>query len=255
MLFSLNFNVFHLGNASDQFAYDNNTDFNVTSDGGLLEIVDTATAEEFLGFLSTVQYFNTLEEPNNAYQKRNINITIREYNRYSESYIVVELIPVNDPARFNFPDRTVTFDESTRNPVMLFESTDTIVDPDRDSGTLTYATLSLWPVVHEVDTIMITDNGELNIYYNGTYINVSGVADFSTYERVLQTVTFVNTFLDPNPSVLRQVIVNTFDGMDDSNGPTIFINISTFDDPPYCFFNGNLVSSCCENYEYLNSYV
>jgi len=219
------------------------TNLSINGSDGLLEIIGRATAEEYVDFLSTVQYSNMLEEPNNAYQQRNITVTIREYYQFSESYVLVELIPVNDPAQFNFSNRTVIFNESTRDPVLLFESIDTIEDPDPDSGTLTYATLSLWPIVHVGDTIMITDNGELNIYSDGTYINVSGEADFSTYEQVLKTATFVNTFLDPNPSVQRQVIVNTFDGNDNSNGPTIFINISAFDDPPYCFFNDNLVST------------
>jgi len=237
--------VFHLGNASDQFDYmDNSNNLNVYSMGGLLEINGTATAEEYMNFLSTVRYSNLLDEPNNAYQERNITVTISEYTQSSVSHILIELIAVNDPAQFNFHNRTVTFNESTREPVALFKFTDIIEDPDRDGGTLIYATLSLWPIVHEGDTIMVTENGGLNISTNGTYINVSGEAYFSSYEQVLKTATFINTFLDPSPSVQRQVIVNTFDGSDDSDGPTIFINISAFDDPPYCFFNGNLVSSC-----------
>ena len=238
------FNKVCLGNASDQFEYvNNNTDLIVTSIGGLLEINGSATIEEYLIVLSTVQYFNTLDEPNIAYPERNITVTIREDLQYSDSYITVQLVPVNDPAQYNFPNRTIIFNESTRNPVLLFDPSYVIEDSDPDGGTLTYATLSLWPIVHENDTIMITDNGGLSVDGNQTYINVSGVADFSTYERVLRTATFVNMFLDPDPSIQRQVIVNTFDGRNNSNGPTIFINISAFDDPPYCFYNGNLVCS------------
>jgi len=219
------------------------TNLSVNSTGGLLEIGGRATAEEYMDFLSTVQYFNALDEPNNAYQERSITVTISEDDdQSSESYILVNLISVNDPAQFNFAERTITFDESARMPINLFEDSNTIEDPDKDGGTLTYATLSLQPIIHEGDIIMVTDNEGLVVDGNETYINVSGVANLEIYERVLKSVTFVNTFLDPNPDELREVLINTYDGKDDSDGPTIFINISAFDDPPHCFFNDDLVS-------------
>lgn len=227
----------------DQFSYGNNTGrLVVKNTSGLLEISGTATAQEYERLLSTVRYLNTHDEPNLMYQERNVTVTIREYNQSYTAYIMIELIPVNDPAQFIFTERPriVTFYEETRDPVLLFEPTDIIVDPDQNY--LSYATLTLWPVVHEGDTLSISNtNSALDVYSNRTHINVTGVAYITEYQDILRTATFVNRRVD-SPDQQRQVVVNTFDGQDDSMGPRIYINISTADDPPLCFFGGNVVS-------------
>ena len=224
----------------DWFYYNTTDHLDVKNTSGLLEISGTATAQEYTRLLSTVRYFNTLEEPNSLYQERNITVTIREYNQSYTAYIMIELVAVNDPAQFNFTDRIIIFYEETRDPVVLFEPTDTIADPDQ--GYLSYATLTLWPVVHEGDTLSISNtNSALTINSNGTHINISGVANITVYQDILRTATFVNRRVD-SPPEQRQVIVNTFDGQDISMGPVIYININTIDDPPLCFFGGNVVS-------------
>ena len=220
------------------------TNLTVSNTHGLLEISGNATSQEYIDLLSTVYYSNKLEEPNEMYEERNITVTIYENNQSSMAYIIVELIPRNDPARFNFStNRTIIFDETNREPVMLFKPTDTIVDPDQDGGNLTYATLKLWTEVHEGDTLSITmpDRSSLSVYNNRTYVNISGVAPISDYEMILKTATFVNRRFDSPPDP-RFIIINTFDGNEDSLGPNITVNISTTDDPPVCFFGRNSVS-------------
>ena len=239
----------HVGDVNstmyDWFMYDSATNLTVSNTSGLLEISGSATAQEYIELLSTVRYFNTLKEPNVMYQERNITVTIREDNQSSVAYIIVKLIPINDPAQFNFSNRTITFYEANREPVMLFEQSDIIVDPDNpDGGNLTYATLTLWPVVHERDTLSIDSintQSSLVINSNRTHINISGEASISEYEVILKTATFVNRRFD-SPPTPRGVIVNTFDGEDNSIGPEITIMINTTDDPPLCFFGGNIVS-------------
>lgn len=230
----------------DQFSYDNDTtDLDVTDTHGLLEISGNATAQEYMNLLSTVHYSNTLPEPNDLYQERSITVTIREDDQFYMANITVNLIPVNDPAQFNFNNRTIYFDEATReDPVMLFKPTDKIIDPDQDGGNLSYATLTLYgPTVHEGDMISIDSisAGSLLNYSNETHINISGIAPIREYLSILRTATFVNRRVD-SPSTPRRVIVNTFDGIEDSLGPNIYININTTDDPPLCFIGGNIVS-------------
>ena len=232
------------GTMYDWFVYDSSTNLTVNNTSGLLEISGSAAAQEYLELLSTIRYFNTLKEPNIMYEKRNITITIREDYQSSMAYIVVELIPTNDPAQFNFSNRTIVFYEANRDPVMLFEPSDVIVDPDQDSDNLTYATLTLWPVRHEGDTLSI---GSVNtpsllmINSNRTHIKIHGEAPIEEYENILRTATFVNRRFD-SPPTSRRVIVNTFDGEDNSIGPEITIMINITDDPPLCFFDGNIVS-------------
>ena len=231
----------------DQFMYDNATNLTVTNTSGFLEISGSATAQEYMELLSTVRYFNTLEEPNVMYQNRNIIVTIREDNQFSMAYIRVRLEPLNDPAQFNFSNRTIVFYEANREPVMLFESSDVIVDPDnpdQDNATLTYATLTLSPVEHERDTLSIDSidpQSSLMIDANSTHIYISGVAPIAEYVNILRTATFVNRRFD-SPPTARRVIVNTFDGEDNSIGPEITIMINETDDPPLCFFGENIVS-------------
>ena len=236
----------------DWFSYNNTTNLDINNTYGLLEIsvtdtdtdTGTDTAQEYMRLLSTVSYNNTLEEPNLMYEQRYITVTVREHNQSYTANIIVKLIAVNDPARFNFSNKTVTFDEATRNPVRLFEPNDVIVDPDQSN--LTYATLTLWPE-HDGDTLSISsvNTGPPFISnINRTHINVSGVANITKYQDILQTATFVNRRVD-SPPTTRRVIVNIFDGQNNSNGPEIYINISTTDDPPLCFFGGNIVSYKC----------
>ena len=232
---------------NDQFSYDNNiTNLNITDTHGLLEISRNAAAREYMNLLSTVHYSNTLSEPNNLYQERNIIVTIREDDQFYVANITVNLIPVNDPAQFNFSNKTIYFDEATReDPVMLFEPTDGIIDPDQDGGNLNYATLTLYgPTVHEGDMISIdtiSAGSSLNFDSNRTHINISGIAPIREYESILRTATFVNRRVD-SPSTPRRIIINTFDGIENSLGPDIYIYINTTDDPPLCFIGGNIVS-------------
>jgi len=230
----------------DWFSYNSSSSINLDVDStcGMLEINGTATHQEYMDLLSTVRYLNSLEEPTIEYQEREITVTVRENDQYSMAYIVVELIPVNDPAQFNFTNITITFNEANREPVMLFKSTDIIVDPDQDGGNLSYATLKLWTFVHEADILSIgsiSSGSSLNVESNRTHVNISGVAPIKEYEDILKTATFVNKCFDI-PSTPRHVIVNTFDGKENSIGPNITIKINPFDDPPLCFFGENIVS-------------
>ena len=225
----------------DWFSYNNTTNLDINNASGLLEISGTNTTQEYMRLLSTVSYVNTLEEPNLMYQERYITVTIREHNQSYTANIIVELIAVNDPAQFNFLNKTVTFDEATRDPVRLFKPNDVIVDPDQDY--LSYVTLTLWPE-HDRDELSISDMNTGPPFIsnmNRTHINISGVADITEYQVILQTATFVNTRVDSPPST-RRVIVNIFDGQNNSNGSEIHININATDDPPLCFFGGNIVS-------------
>ena len=258
MIVCVQFLPCHVGDANstmyDRFMYDNVTSLIVTNTYGLLEISGTATAQDYIELLSTVHYFNTLKEPNVMYQERNIAVTIREGNQSSVAYITVELIPLNDPAQFSFSNRTVVFYEANRDPVKLFEPSDIIVDPDnpdQDTANLTYATLTLWPVMHERDTLYVDsiNTQSLVIYSNSTHINISGVAPISEYVNILRTATFVNRRFD-SPPTSRRVIVNTFDGEDNSIGPEITIMIDTVDDPPLCFFGENIVSNMPIHYHH-----
>ena len=141
--------------------------------------------------------------------------------------------------------RTLVFNETTRTPVSLFEPTDNITDSD--GQTLQWLSIEITPTYmmdmllgDRLDTglsleVTATDTGNI-------LLNVSGEANHSTYERVLQSISFVNDFPGIN-TTRRLVQVITFDGTTTSPPHEIFIAVDQFDDDPMCFFNTLVRSS------------
>ena len=141
--------------------------------------------------------------------------------------------------------RTLVFNETTRTPLSLFEPTDNITDSDGQM--LQWVSIEITPTYtmdmllgDSLDTglsleVTTTDTGNI-------LLNMSGEANHSIYERVLQSVRFVNDFPGIN-TTQRLVQVVTFDGMTASPPHEIFIAVEDFDDDPMCFFNTLVRSS------------
>ena len=157
----------------------------------------------------------------------------------------MQILLTNDPAFLSFTMRTLVFNETTRTPVSLFEPTDNITDSD--GQTLQWLSIEITPTYtmdmllgDSLDTglsleVTATDTGNI-------LLNVSGEANHSTYERVLQSISFVNDFPGIN-TTRRLVQVITFDGTTTSPPHEIFIAVDQFDDDPMCFFNTLVGSS------------
>jgi len=136
--------------------------------------------------------------------------------------------------------RTLVFNESTGSPLPLFTSMDNITDSD--GQTLLWLSVEISPMIDAMDMlsgnalntglsleVTTTDTGNI-------LLNVSGEANHSIYEQVLQTITFVNDFPGIN-ATQRQIWVVTYDGITESPAHNIYITIDLFDDDPVCFFN------------------
>lgn len=185
-------------------------------------------------------YENIADEPGNV--TREVLFTIMdEVGFVSMATATVSIVPTNDQAIITFAGgpRNLLYDEFVRTPINLFNASDTITDSDGNS--LEWLTIRLAPGVDPND-VLAADAGNTGLTVTVTtesngeiFLNISGNADLSLYESVLNSVTFVNVF----PGIAqdtRRLDVVTFDGETASGVHPITIAIGGFNDPPMCFF-------------------
>jgi len=201
----------------------------------------TSSLQQYNDVLREVMYDNTAEEPGDGTRVVVTTITDEAGNLVS-AYTTINITSTNDPATIFQGERTLTFNERTRIPLSLFNSTDTISDPDDSMLTWIYIAITNESVGRFGYDTLMADYGATNLQITNetrTSLNISGMASFKDYESVLQTVTFSNIY----PGIeghTRTVIIQTFDGQGPPGNQTIRINIAPFNDPPICYF-GELV--------------
>lgn len=186
--------------------------------------------------LSEVYFVNTDDEPGNRFVM--INFTVNEDSFVSIAIAQVEIIPTNDPVVFSFVEKFLQYLEEEQQSINLFNTSDTL--SDSDGSMLEFVRISILNS-DPFDTLaadagastlsVVTDSSS-----SANTLIISGSANLSVYESVLQTVTFVNTFPGISPQQ-RNISVITFDGETLFTAHRIFIAISLFDDPPICYFN------------------
>ena len=208
-----------------------------------LHLSNRASQAAYQAILAEIFFQNLEDEPTNLLRTVEFFITDDEFNNTATT--TVQILLTNDPAFLSFTMRTLVFNETTRTPVSLFEPTDNITDSD--GQTLQWLSIEITPTYtmdmllgDSLDTglsleVTATDTGNI-------LLNVSGEANHSTYERVLQSISFVNDFPGIN-TTRRLVQVITFDGTTTSPPHEIFIAVDQFDDDPMCFFNTLVRSS------------
>ena len=239
-----------------------------------LSFTGMAPQANYQDILSEIFFQNTAEEPCNRVSVpcqvfRNVSFLIIDgtFNDTATTMVTIESTP--DPAFFDFGNNTVSrvivYNEVTREPVHLFQPGDDIIDPDNTANTLEWLTVEVRPLTGIVDSSMrvaraiVTsppvenmdmlsiDTGDTGLQASFTIdeetgsilLNISGVANFSTYLEVLQTLTYVNTFPGLE-NITRVIEVVTFDGTAESQPQQISVEIQPFNDPPMCYF-GSLV--------------
>ena len=201
-----------------------------------LRLSNEAPQSVYQNILREVYFVNTANEPGRV--DRTVTFTIDDGNFSTTAFTTVEIIPTNDPAILNFTERVLTFDESTREPVYLFEQGDALLDPDMDGGTLLWVVIQIVAPDDPNDTLMANVQGtDLTVSFSDSrLLNISGNGTFSQYETVLSTVVYYNNF--PGMNLEDRVIhVLTFDGKDISFVQLINVTIIPFDDQPMCYFN------------------
>lgn len=196
----------------------------------------TAPVQCYTALLSNVTFVNRADEPGDT--NRTIKFELVDDRGFLfTATTLVTIIPTNDPAIFSFNNSIVTFNEAAKNPVNLFQPNYTLTDSDGE--TLQWVTVEIRPSIDEMD-VLSADLGTSSLVIDNTNgsraLNISGYANFTVYEMVLQTLTFYNSF----PGLClenRSILLVTFDGETESPPTLITIAIDDFDDVSMCYFN------------------
>ena len=194
----------------------------------------TASVQDYIDVLSSVTYTSLADEP--GYSQRIVLFELVDDRDYSfTATAFVNIIPTNDPTLFSFNSRVVIFNESARVPINLIQSSDYLVDPDGNS--LSWLSVEIRPSIDEMDVLFAdTANTNLEVEISSNLLTITGYADFTVYEAVLQTLTFHNPSLGISLSN-RTIQLVTYNGQTESPPTPITVVIDGFDDTPLCFFN------------------
>lgn len=206
-----------------------------------LRLSGVAAQPDYEDVLSEVTYENMADEPGDV-TRRALFAIEDEDGVVVTATTTVQVVSTNDRAILTFSggSRDLMYDESVREPIALFGGDDTITDSDGE--TLVWLTIRLTPGV-DVNDVLAADAGSTGLTVSvvtsadgEVFLNISGSAEHALYESVLTSVTFVNTF--PGMALdTRRLEVVPFDGETESDTYFITIAIDSFDDPPMCFFN------------------
>ena len=202
-----------------------------------------ASQAAYQSVLREIWFVNSEEEPGN--RMRRVHFEINDNGFMSTAVTFVDIQPTNDPVLFNFVNKTVSYDESVRSPIAIFDSRDRISDSDGDL--LESVTVVLVDGLDYPYDMLVADTGNSGLSINtqstteNIMLTISGIGNLTLYQSVLETVMYINAF--PGISLVPRILqVVTFDGMTESPPFMIEIEIIPFNDPPMCYFNGLLVS-------------
>ena len=224
-----------------------------TSTSTYILLSGSATQSDYATVLSSVTFINTDDEPTPRDQSINkiVEFKVFDDNFNDTSIATITLMPVNDFPTLNVSD--VTFNESTRNPVYLFPP-DVAID-DSDDDVMQFAIITIESPYDSLDNLTIANVTDLTISpqtiidrapilsvcspatneYTVQRISISGPSNKTEFNYALSNITFSNYC----PGLLkssREVSIVIFDEMNGFSPITMYINIATVDDPPYCYF-------------------
>lgn len=202
----------------------------------------------YASVLASVKYNSSADEPPMP-GTRVITFTVQEDAFITASTATVTIKYVNDPPAV-VPLVGVTFNESTRTPVSLFDSAAFIDDSDDD--VLQWVTIELTQQsLDAMDNLTIsTTNGvtiervptsegssvclpaENELTYQ--YINVMGPANKSVFVSALRSLTFSNDC--PGLDTGDRMVSVTLADDDDENVQIVYVSIEAVDEPPSCYF-------------------
>uniref|UniRef100_A0A1X7V4J9 Cadherin domain-containing protein n=1 Tax=Amphimedon queenslandica TaxID=400682 RepID=A0A1X7V4J9_AMPQE len=224
-----------------------------TSTSTYILIEGSATQSAYAHVLSTVTFINTDDEPTPRDRSINriVDFEVSDDSFTDTSIANITLMPVNDIPTLSVPD--VTFNESTRDPVYLFPP-DVAID-DSDDEIIEFARVRIESPYDSMDNLTIHGTTDLTITtqtitdpaptpsvcspavneYTIQQISMTGPLNKTDFNYALSNITFSNYC----PGLLtsrRRVSIILFDEMMGFSPISMYINIATVDDPPYCYF-------------------
>ena len=233
--------------------------FTVMNNSTLLTLEGAESAAIYERALENIAYINSAEEPD-ASLVRTINLTISDGQFVSEiATTVVQIILTNDPPHLDLGgniDYETTFLEGS-DAVRL--SSPSFVLLDNDNVTLQSATILLVNPLdgnNEILTVNSTDVNTITVTKLTHQIIITGVADIDTYSRLLSSIEYVNTLVNPTGG-RRMVEFVVSDGLLNSTTATAFVVFTLINNPPIVDLNGpeaggNFTTSFLEGSDAIN---
>ena len=210
-----------------------------------ISISGNALVQHYIDILSNVTFVSLADEP--GYTNRTVLFELVDERGFSFSAsTLVVIVPTNDPTVFSFNNSVIIFNETARIPVNLLRANDTLIDPD--SSHLQWLTVEIRPSINVMDALFADpENSNLQIdtstsTNNNFLLTITGFANFSVYQTVLQTLTFYNPFPGINLTN-RSIHLVTFNGETVSPPTIVNVHIDSFDDVAVCHFASSMV--CC----------
>ena len=217
-----------------------------------IEIVGVATQSVYAELLASALYINRADEPTppDSPENRVIVFTVSDEERTVSANTTVTLYPVNDPPQL--PIVTVVYNETTQDPVYLFNSSVKI--DDSDNTTIEYLTIEFMPSVDFLDNLTLPNISDVNIsvtQYGGELspktacypaannittqkITLKGPATTESFDEILRHITFSNVCPGLKPEQ-RSIAFTLSDGIDVFTS-WVYVDIAVVKDPPVCYF-------------------
>ena len=205
------------------------------SGGPTIQLSGPASIENFTTVLSTVQYHNSADDPQNPLE-RIIEVIANDGALNSPpSYVTVTVVPVNDPPILSISDFNATFVEGGP-PVALASTGFQLTDPDSES--LSTSSIILLGALDPGNEILLFERTVSPVFsrISLTQLQLRGPALLAAFSSALQSVSYLNNATNPTPGTrLVQFTVS-----DESLTATAAVGVlvRTINDPPRIDLNG-----------------
>ena len=209
---------------------------------------DSVYISQYTRVLSTLMYYNDIEEPSPGV--RAIEMVVSDGEDMSlSSYAYISISLVNDAPILDLNIHTADLHSTAQfvegEGPLLLTNTSNIQLTDSDNTNLTSAVISLIPspnMQHEVLNATTLGTSIVARYnYTTAALTLDGTDSVVNYERVLASVTYSNTFANPgNPDdTERQVMFVVSDGDKPSRLAVVYVSFQGINNHPYLDVNGD----------------
>ena len=212
--------------------------------GLLLDLIGPASASDFELALQTVVYENSADEPSEPQEARVVSFVANDGQLESISAsTTITISLVNDAP-------VIRLDGTSQDDLLTYLETDTslslvsdaLVISDVDSELLSFVNVTIVNFLSVEDQLQVSTAGSnvTSQFLSGTLL-LTGPATAEQFTSVLQTLRYVNTFVNTDQSDQLQsksIQFSVSDGFLTSQIATAFLDFEGVNDPPIVDLNG-----------------
>ena len=197
--------------------------------------------EVFIEGLRAITYSNVLKNPQNP--TRRISFTVYDegsvHNNDPLSFVIVNIILVNDPPELTVPTTSVTFSERSRSLTLLQSVGVSLTDPDSTNmGSAVFRLENTDNANEESLSLSSSSISGINSTYDSStgILVINGSATINNYITIIKSVVYSNNNLNPTTNQRRITLYVADDKGRVSNSSSFVINIMQYNDPGILVF-------------------